>query len=495
MVEPSAEPPLPDATPAEIGEQVRRGAAWSLLNNVIIRAGSLVSGIVLARLLSPSDYGVYAIALVALTLLQSMNELGVSLAIVRWEGDVRAFGPTVLTIATASSVILYVVTFVTAPYYCQAMGSPHATVVLRLICISVILDGASSVAVGLLNRQFRQRSRLLVDGVTFLVSTGITIGLAADNYGPISFAWGRVIGYAISATSYLVLSPIKILPGWDADYARALIRFGLPLAGASLLVLAVSNVDNIVVGATLNKTALGLYLMAFNQSSWPLTVLSEAARRVTLAGFARLVDNLVAFRNALRKGMGLLMAVTVPVCVMLAAYSEPMLRFVYGDRWAPAATALRFLAILGLARVALFVGYDALVALGHARVLMAIQALWLGCLLPALVVGARTDGIRGASIAHVLVALLITVPVFGYVFHRYGVPVRDLLGACGRPAIGGTLIAVAAIGVLRVVHTPLLQLLVGGLVSLVLYLPIVQPMRNLLPGRRVPGTSTASATG
>ena len=489
MVDQAGQPVAAVSPPDDVSEQVRSGAAWSLLNNAILRAGSLVSGIVLARLLSPADYGVYAIALVALTLLQSMNELGVSLAIVRWDGDVRTFAPTVMTIATASSAGLYVLTYLAAPYYCDAMGSPGATGVVRLICVSVVLDGVSAVAVGLLNRGFRQRSRLAVDGAAFVVSTGVTIALAAAGAGPVSFAWGRVVGYLISASCYVTLSPIKVRPGWDPDQARALLRFGLPLAGASLLVLAVSNVDNLVVGAVLSKTALGLYLMAFNQSSWPLTVLSEAARRVSLAGFSRLATDLAAFRNALRKGMGLLLAVTVPTCVLLAVYAEPMLRFVYGDRWAPAAVALRFLAILGLVRVALFVGYDAMVALGHNRLLLGIQALWLVCLLPALVVGARIDGIRGVSIAHVLVAVLIVVPAFGLALVRNGIRVQDVLGCLSRPFVGGLMILIAAVPVLHYLHRPWVQLIVGGLVSLIVYVPIVLPMRTLLPQRR----STAGA--
>lgn len=457
--------------------------AWSLLSNMLIRAGSLVSGIVLARILSPADYGVYAIALVVLTLLQSMNELGVSLAIVQWDGDVRRFGPTVLTIAMASSGLLYAITFVAAPYYCRALGSPDATVVVRLICLCVLFDAASSVAVGLLNREFRQGSRLAVDGVTFLVSTGITIALAVADFGPISFAWGRVLGYVVSATSYILLSPIKIRPGWNGAQARALLRFGLPLAGASLLVLAVANVDNIIVGLVLSKTALGLYLMAFNQSSWPITILSEAARRVALPGLARLVTRAQAFKAALRKGMGLLMAVTFPVCALLATYAEPMLRVVYGDQWAPAADALRLLAILGALRVAQFVAYDALVALGRSRLLISIQAVWLGSLIPALLVGTHLGGIRGASLAHVLVALVIVTPLFGWALKRCGVMPRDVLGQCGRPALGSALVIVAGLGVQHVLDRPLEQLLAGGVVSVAVYLPVVWRMRGLLARR------------
>src|SRR5947209_2442798 len=151
-----------------IGARVGRGAAWGLLTNIVLRLGSLLSGIVVARLLSPSDYGVYAIGLVALTLLQSFNELGVSLALVRWQDDVRRIAPTVMTIAIGTSSLLYAATFVAAPAYCAAMGSPQAVGVLRLMCLSVIIDGVATVPLGLINRSFRQRQRFVGDAATFL---------------------------------------------------------------------------------------------------------------------------------------------------------------------------------------------------------------------------------------------------------------------------------------------------------------------------------------
>jgi PST family polysaccharide transporter len=481
-------------TEPSLGSQVGRGAAWSLLNNLVLRAGSLVSGIALARLLSPHAYGVYAVALVVLTLLQSMNELGVSLAVVRWQDDLRSFAPTVMTIAMASSVVLYIVAFFGAPLYCHAMHAPDAVLVLRVLCIAVVLDGVACVPAGILNREFKQRSRLYCDALSFASSTGLTIGLAVAGAGAMSLAWGSILGNVVSIVCYFILCPIRVFPGWNPERARALMRFGLPLAGASLLVLAVSNVDNIIVGASLNSVALGFYLMAFNQSSWPLTVFSEAARRVSLAGFSRLVDDdRPAFDRAFRRGLGLLMAATIPVCALLAAYAEPMLRTVYGEKWVPAASALRYLAILGLFRVALFVAYDALVALGRSRVLISLQALWLAALIPALIVGTHLNGIRGAAIAHAAVAGIIVTPVFLIVLARLGIRPLPLLATCLRPALGGAAIVGCSVPVLRMVHGAWSQLLIGGAVSVLVYVPFVLGMRTLLPGQGYSGRHRGAA--
>lgn len=466
-----------------IGGKVGKGALWSLLNNVVLRLGVLVSGIALARILSPADYGVFAVALVAMTLLQAFNELGVSLALVRWERDVREFAPTAMTIAVASSSILYAITFFAAPVFCEAMGSPSAVGVLRVLCLAVVLDGIAVVPAAILNREFMQARRFLTDFAAFSVTTSITITMALNGFGPLSFAVGQIAGNVVSVTIYLVLCPVKIKPGWDSAIARELVAFGLPLAGSSLLVLSVTNVDKIAIGALTDEVTLGLYLMAFNQSSLPLQVFSEAARRVSLAGFSRLMDDRQKLEDSLARGAGLLMAATIPVCVLLACYAEPMLSFVYGEKWTAAAQALQILALLGLVRVALFIGYDLLVAFDSNRRLLGLQALWLGAMLPTLLLGTHLDGIRGASLALLAVAVVVMLPAFAIVLRRKGLRLGSTMRACRRPAIGGVLIALSSIAVFEIVEGSFALLAVGGLVALAVYLPVVYPMRAMLPGR------------
>ena len=235
----------------------------------------------------------------------------------------------------------------------------------------------------------------------------------------------------------------------------------MPLAGSSLLVLSVTNVDKIVIGARTDEIALGLYLMAFNQSSLPLQVFSEAARRVSLAGFSRLTDDPDRLERSLARGVALLMMASVPVCAVLACYAAPMLSAVYGPQWTPAATALQMLAVLGLVRIVLFIGYDLLVALDGNRVLLGLQGLWLVVMLPAVVIGTELDGIRGASIAQVLVAALVVLPAFAVVLHRRRVRLWSTVLACARPALGAVLIVAAAFIVHATVSGPWPRLLVG----------------------------------
>src|SRR5215475_11551176 len=394
--------PPPAPSPAGLGGLVRRGLALSFLNTLVGRAGTVLVGIVLARLLAPEDFGVFAVALVALTAVLSMNELGVSLALVRWPGDPRRIAPTVMTISLVSSGVLYLGCLLAAGPFATAMGAPQAAGVVRLLCLSVLLDGLTATPAQLLTRDFEQGKRMVVDQVSFALSTGVTIWLAVAGHGAWSLAWGRLVGNVLSVLLLFRFAALWPRPGWDRRHAGELLRFGLPLAGASLLVFAMLNAGYVVVGPLLGTVALGFYLQAFNLSSWPVNVFSTSVRRVSLAAFSRLQDHPAA----------LLAAATLPVCALLGLLATPLVSVVYGQRWAPAAQALQFLAVLGLIRVVVELLYDFLVAAGRSRQTMLLQGLWLALLVPALVVGAHLDALRGAALAQAAVAAGVVLPLY-----------------------------------------------------------------------------------
>jgi O-antigen/teichoic acid export membrane protein len=281
-----------------------------------------------------------------------------------------------------------------------------------------------------------------------------------------------------------VAAPHLIRPGWNTAQARQLLQFGLPLAGASLLTLGVVNVDSAIVGHTLGPAMLGLYQLAFNISSWPVSSISQAVQRISFAGFSRVADSGKGLAEAFARAMGLLMALTVPACVLLATLAGPLIRAIYGQRWVPAAHALSLLAVLGLMRVAYGLFYDGMAVTGRRNSLMGIQGLWLAALIPVLIIGARLRGITGVSAGHVVVAAVLVGPAFLWALSRAGIRVRSMIAACLRPAIGGALMAAVSLIVIRVAGSGVPGLAAAIVAGCAVYLPVVYPMRTLL--RRSP---------
>jgi O-antigen/teichoic acid export membrane protein len=469
-----------------LGSKVRAGARWSMLNTAVIRILNFAFGALLARtVFGPSAWGLYAVSQIVLTILLSANELGVSLAIIRWDGDIRRFARTVFTLSVASSTLIYVALYAAAPLVARLLGSPDATGMLRLLCIVVIIDGFGTVPLALITREFAQGRRMLIDMSNFVLSQSITLWLAFTGHGVISFAWGSVVGCTVSVIVATLIAPYIVLPGWNSRDARQLLQFGLPLAGAGLLTLGVLNVDSAIVGATLGPAMLGLYQLAFNMSGWPVNIISQTVDRISFAGFSRVADSAKVLAAAFTRSIGLLMAITVPACVLLATLAEPLIHTIYGERWVSAAPALSLLAMLGLLRVAYALLGDCL-AMTKRNTLMAVQALWLVTLVPALLIGARRGGITGVSLAHVVVAAGLVGPAFLWALSRSGITVRSIFRACWRPFLGGVLMAAVSLAVVHVAGKGLAGLAAATVAALAVYVPIVYPMRHLLRGGLMP---------
>jgi O-antigen/teichoic acid export membrane protein len=485
---PKPQPAISSAT-SSLGARIHLGARWSMLNSIVMRvSGSLVSIILARTVFGPRVWGLYAVSQIVLTVLLSTNDLGLCAAIVRWDGNVRTAARTVLTLSVAVSVVLYAGVYVAAPDIARMLGSPDATWVVRVLCLCLIINAVSGPSMSLLQREFAQRRQMLVDSINFLVSTGVMLWLAFTGHGAMSFAWGAVAGCAVATVMLLVYAPV--VPGWRISDVRGLLRFGLPLAGASLLMLGVFTVDSAIVGAALGAIMLGFYQLAFNISNWPLTVISQAATRVSFAGFSRVAGSRQRLTDGFTHALAVLMALTIPACVLLATLAEPLIQTVYGPKWTPAAPTLTLLAILGILRVAYTLVYDYLAADGKRHQLMWTQALWLGALIPALLIGARTHGIVGVGAGHLLVALAVVGPIFLWGLARTGVSPRSILAACSRPLVGGVLMAVASLLVIHMTGAGLAGLAAAIVAGFAAYLPVVLPMRVLL---RVPQLETAPA--
>jgi PST family polysaccharide transporter len=433
----------------------------------VSRLGTIGIGIVLARLLGPSEFGTFAVAYVALTAALSFNELGVSLAIVRWPDHPRAIAPTVSTISLLSSIVICGLLYLIAPSFSSAMGDPGATGVVRLLALSVIVSGAVATPASLMQREFRQDTKMFIDQVNAWLGAAVSIVLALIGIGAVSLAVGRLAGAVVSGILFIVYSPEPYRLGWDRTKVRSLLRFGLPLAGASLVVLAVGYVDQIVAGRILGATALGLYVLAANLANWPVNLFSQPLRSVAPATFARLQNDSNAMRTTLRSLVGLLAAVTLPVCLLLAGAAKPLVRFVYGPEWEPAASALAWLAMLAALRIFYELAYDYFVVLGWSKSILLLQVVWLVALIPALIYGAKGWGIAGIGAGHVVVAACIVLPIYMWQFLRAGVRPRELLNRVWLTVIVASSVGLMTAGLGRIIQSSLLSLLVSGVLALV----------------------------
>jgi PST family polysaccharide transporter len=417
-----------------------RALAWSSANTLVSKFASVFIGIALARMLGPEEFGTFAIALIALLAVLAFNELGVSLAVVRWPDPPERIAPTVNTVAVGSSLLLTVAAMWAAGPFAAAMGSADAAGPVRLLALCILVNGVVATPAAILQRDFRQDQRMVADQVNLWLGAIVSVLLAASGTGAMSLVVGRLVGAGVSAVLLLRFSPLPYRFGWDLDILPRLVRFGLPLAGASAMVFGIGFADQLLVGQVLGPTLLGAYVLASNLASWPVQFLSQPLRQVTPPLFARLQadpDDLhLAFLQVVRP----LAAVAVPSCVALSVCAGPVVEVVYGPAWESAAGPLRWLALAAVVRILGELAYDYLVIASGTGWLLGVQVVWLVALVPAVAIGVGWGGLEGAAAAQLVVSTCVVLPVYVFVLRRSGVAVGRVAAALVLPVVSGAVL-------------------------------------------------------
>ncbi|VTR76321.1 oligosaccharide flippase family protein [Cellulomonas hominis] len=175
-----------------LGRQVGRGLAWGSAGGLVLRFGNVLVGIVLARLLAPEDFGVFALALAVQGVLVTVVDLGLSADLVRSK-DPRRLEPTVATLSLASGVLLAGAMALGAEPVARALGSEQAAPVIAVLAVTLVVSAAGVVPYARMQRDFQQREIFATGLVDLVVGTVVTLALVLAGWGPMALAVSRLV--------------------------------------------------------------------------------------------------------------------------------------------------------------------------------------------------------------------------------------------------------------------------------------------------------------
>ena len=440
---------------------------------------SFFIGLILARILTPDDFGLYAVALSVNLFAMTVNDAGLIFACVQWPGEFRTIVPTASTIAVLSSLVVYGFTWFLAPSFSAFSGVPQACPLIRIMVLSVLVDGIAAIRTAKLIRQIEQTRLTTANFVGILVNFAFAVPMAILGMGAYSFAIGQLVGGLFTNAAIYRFADLPFCFAFDRDIASKLLRFSLPLVGAVTMQSVLLNADFIIVGKVLGATALGYYLLAFNISSWTPSLVGAAIRSVAVPSFSRLAEDGVA-TVALNVSLTVpkLFSFTAPIAVITAVLAPLIIEVVYGSKWIPAAAPLRFLMLLTGIRMLTSFAMDVLIAIGSSKATVWLNAGWAAVLIPALWFATKRYGIVGTAVAHASVAIVIALPLAIAILQSAGVSLAGIWPRLLRPAAGAFLSAAIAWLVLTQVNSnALLQLALSGAASVTTYTVVVSSRR------------------
>ncbi|MEJ7783953.1 MAG: oligosaccharide flippase family protein [Solirubrobacteraceae bacterium] len=446
------------------GAGVKRGIAWSALTFGMSKALSLLSLLVLARLLVPAEFGVVAAVVAYMAIIEVVSDLGMKASVVyEQERGVTSRVQTAWTANAAAAALLAAVGVLAAPWLAGLFGVPDETDLFRIGALNIALAGLGNVHDALLLRDLALNRRFVPQLVRDLLRVGVSVGLAFAGLGAASMVWGYLVGTVGWVTTLWLLSPLRPDVSFDRRAARSMAGYGAAAASHQLLAALTTRADVIVIGAVLGTAQLGIYTIAYRL---PEVLLASVAYTLTVVAFPALaMQRSQAEAGLAAATLALLRYQTLYAAALgtgLAVLSGPLVTVLFGARWAPAGPVMVALSVSFAVQASVFPLGDLLKAVDKQRILVAITLVELPLLFAGMVLAAQSSAEAVAwTLAGFTVAFAATVT--RYVARELGVGARELLGAMAPGLATGLGVAVGTLGAMAVAGDGILAILIGTL--------------------------------
>ena len=307
----------------------------------------LVRTIILARILAPEDFGLMAIALVAVSFLTGITNLGMVPALVQSNHvDERTYD-TAWTIGMIRAIAITVIVFVAAPWIATAFAEPRATELIKVIAIRPVLNAASSIKVAKITRELRFRSITVLNLADALVNTILSIAMA-PNLGVWALIGGTLAGQCATLGLSYVIAPHHPQILFDREALKSLVNFGQWIFFTGVIAVGGNSLLQLVISRSLGVAELGLYSLATKLAFLPYEISSEVIGSVAFPLYSRLQSDLKQAARVFRSLLAGMWAIIVPICLLLIALTPVIVNEILGPKWGGTAPVIRLLALVNV---------------------------------------------------------------------------------------------------------------------------------------------------
>jgi O-antigen/teichoic acid export membrane protein len=435
----------------------------------LLRIGSLI---VLARLLEPNDFGLVGMVTVVTGVFELFKDAGLSMATIQRADVTNEQVSTLFWINILVGIILMVLSMAIAPFLVSFYHEPRLLWVAGTLAMGFVFNAAGVQHSAILHREMRFFALTITEVLSLVVSSGVGIVMAFAGYGYWSLV-GMALTLPMASTVFLWLATAWI-PGRPhrGIGIRSMIRFGGLITLNSLIVYIAYNFEKLLLGRFWGAAALGLYGRAYQLINIPVNNLNSASGAVLFSALSRLQHDPARLKRYFLKGYSLLLALTLPITIFCALFSDDIILVLLGPKWEDAATIFRLLT----PTIVIFAIINPMAWLLFSLGLVG-RSLKLALVICPIVVTAYILGLPygpiGVASAYSIAMTLWFVPHILWCIHGTVISTSDLLHASGRPLVSAIVAAVVAFTV-QFYWSGLLpalpRLLLGGFVLFVSYI-------------------------
>lgn len=314
-------------------QKTKKGLVWSMIERFATQGVQFLFGIILARLLSPNDYGVIAMPLVFLAIAQCIIDSGFSTALIRKPELTEDDLSTAFYFNLGVGILCYAVLFFTSPLIADFYHIPILSSLLKVTALAVLFNPLCAVQQAILTRKIDFKTQAIVSLSGAVVSGIVGLYMAYNGFGVWSLVFQQVGGYVMRTILLWVLGKWKPKRKWSWESFHYLWGFGSKMLGSGLLDTIYNNIYPIVIGKYFSAQDLGNYTRAQQFSSLPSSNVTGVLQRVTFPVLSSIQNEDERLAKNYRKILKLSAFLVFPMMLMLSAIANPLVRILLTDKW------------------------------------------------------------------------------------------------------------------------------------------------------------------
>jgi O-antigen/teichoic acid export membrane protein len=378
---------------------------WTAAGRLAGQLGSWAITIYVIRILNPADYGLMSMATVLMGFAMLLNELGVIPALIqsRRVDDylIRQLFGFVLT----SNVLVFWLLFLVAPALSTFFGEPRLTAVVRVLAVTILIGGVSAVPTALLERDLQFRGISLVEFSSMVLGSATTLVLAIQGFGVWSLVFSNIVATTAKTIGIFVVSGFRLLPVFRLAGLRPIFVFGANITGQRILWYINSSADVVLVGKLMGDQALGIYSVAFQLATLPVSKIFGIINRVAFPAYARLQHDRRQATDYFVTSVRLSWFVLCPILWGMSSVSHEFVEVFMGPNWEDAGVVLMLVPLIVPFRVISLLMGPLTDGLGRPDI-GSRNLLTFTVLIPLAILIGTIRGLTGVCIALIIASIL-----------------------------------------------------------------------------------------
>jgi lipopolysaccharide exporter len=422
-----------------------RGAAWSLGMRWCTKLLGLASTVVLARLLSPADYGLVAMAMLMVYMVEVLVDFGADMNVLRAKTPDRDLIDSAWTLRIIQGVCVGALLMLTAPLAGRFFDEPRVVDIIWIMAICLSIASATNIGITLARKElhFDIEFKFFVASKLLTVVVMLLCAFFLRNY------WALVVGLAVGNVGGFLLSyamhPYR--PRLNVSRLREIWAFSKWLLVSGIGNYINRRMDEVIVGRISDAHTLGVYGVAAELGQLPTAEIGPPLMRAILPTLSNFKDDIERVRRVVLRALGGLNTITLPAAVGLALVAPQLVLALLGEKWVEAAPILAVFAVVGAIKIGVGPLPSLLVLLGLSKLYARIMWMELGGFVVAALILVPVFGVMGLAYARIVAVIVNLVGYFFLVRTKSGITIRQISGVLWRPLIGIVILVSAVMSV------------------------------------------------